>query len=499
MSGGLVGNTLTSRQAHTSDNQGRDYETEEGFVGPVDPARMETYDESTQRLDPNGLDSQSHWAQNALNLVNERHCFMDEHIAVDGAPGRGTRAAVRKFQEVAHTVVPGLAKLRVNGIIDAFTVDALERALGIPAPPSVLSPRQAKHAVGQNNASAVATDALPQFQSARRVPAAHQSSDGTYNLPLVQHVAALQQDVGQHAKGVGTLPKIDGVWSKSLLNLFGSMYDQQASEGQTNTTALWPRAGASMEEQYEHFSRISEAFGHTVTEGQPTIIALRGVMNYANETHTSKHLKAYDDSFILLVKTAEGVHVDVFSGATHAYQAASRASPNADGKGQSDVGSVRTNDGSKMYTINARGTFKGRESMHITADPKEWLGKEGDAKAKDISWNRGFVPVDRDTNQDRDMSDAEKTASATRRTKERDGQNQHRQVVNGMGDYGNGVYFHSGYTVTKKDGTNQKYSSIACQTARLEDVQRLRQASSGDSGVKYLLVDAAEAAARLNG
>lgn len=101
--------------------------------------------------------------------------------------------------------------------------------------------------------------------------------------------------------------------------------------------SLWPPAGDPIE-AILHWGWLSGALGAEPSLPRPFLIALRGVEPYASETHDLKHAPRYDDCFIFY---AHGKPTQVFNGATHAYQRDSRLSPDVDGDGRGDVGSIR--------------------------------------------------------------------------------------------------------------------------------------------------------------
>jgi len=98
---------------------------------------------------------------------------------------------------------------------------------------------------------------------------------------------------------------------------------------------LWPAAGVA---PVNHWGDLAGKLGASPSLKRPFLIGLRGVALNANETHQPVHVPAYDDTFVLLVPGEEPI---LFEGATHAYQKVSKLSPDNDGDGQGDVGSIR--------------------------------------------------------------------------------------------------------------------------------------------------------------
>ena len=87
----------------------------------------------------------------------------------------------------------------------------------------------------------------------------------------------------------------------------------------SENSGLWPAPNADMNTQFDHYAKIADLFGHKkIEKGKPVLIALRGVMAYANKIQKDlKNVKAYDDTFILLLNTGKAKEVHVFAGATH--------------------------------------------------------------------------------------------------------------------------------------------------------------------------------------
>ena len=150
-----------------------------------------------------------------------------------------------------------------------------------------------------------------------------------------------------------------------------------------------------------------------------------------------------------------------------------------------------THDG-QSYLLEQRGDYHGRTSMGLRSDPTEW----GAAQTPSW-WDLGHVPVHRDTDHDRVLSAQEEANSEARSTTARGGHNNDRQVYNGVGDYGTVTWMHPGYTESKENG--RAFASIACLTAREEDLDNIDAISrQTGSHVRLLIVEAAEAARRMS-
>jgi hypothetical protein len=105
---------------------------------------------------------------------------------------------------------------------------------------------------------------------------------------------------------------------------------------------LWPAPDASPEEARLHWGQIAGACIGAMPIANPLVrpllIAIRGAKLGDAETHELVHQPVYDDCFVLYQRDTAPI---VFHAAAHAYQRTSSASPDADGDGAKDVGSVR--------------------------------------------------------------------------------------------------------------------------------------------------------------
>ncbi|RME28424.1 MAG: hypothetical protein D6798_02420 [Deltaproteobacteria bacterium] len=343
----------------------------------------------------------------------------------------------------------------------------------------ILSQSQVRRAIARNNANAMAD--LPGILSAFRL-----STRPAYDEEVVQRIAEFQQNFYRR-ESAGTP---DGIVGPNTRRLIESYY-RRVDPGEVDATVLWPPAGASIDQQYDHYARLATLFGNAPTKGQPLVIGIRGVMEFAGATHEVKDINAYDDTYVMILHADDGKGVWTFAGATHAYQATSGFSPNADGRGGGDVGSLRPTHDGQSYTLEHRGNYHGRQSLGIRSDPTQW----GASKTPGW-WNLGTVPVDRDTNHDRIISDAEATASRQRRTTGRGGRDATRQIYNGVGDYSTVTWWHPGFTETKDTG--DRFASIGCLTAREEDVDNviaiMRQTGQN---ARMIIIEAEEAVRRL--
>lgn len=343
----------------------------------------------------------------------------------------------------------------------------------------ILSPSRTRRAIERNNANAMAD--LPSILSAFRL-----SARDAYDAEVVNRIAEFQQNFYRR-ESAGTP---DGIVGRNTRRLIESYYNS-VDAGEVDATVLWPPAGASIDQQFDHYARLAALFGNPPQKGEPLVIGIRGVMEFAGATHQVRDINAYDDTYVMILHADDGKGVWTFAGATHAYQATSGASPNVDGRNGGDVGSVRPTHDGQSYTLEPRGLYHGRQSLGLRSDPTEW-----GATGTPDWWNLGTVPVDRDTNHDRIISDAEATASRDRSTSRRGGRDANRQTYNGVGDYGTVTWWHPGFTETKESG--RPFASIACLTAREEDVDNviaiIRQTGHN---ARLIIIEAEEAVRRL--
>jgi hypothetical protein len=344
----------------------------------------------------------------------------------------------------------------------------------------ILSQQRTQRAIDHNNNRAL--DDL-----AGILGAFHLAPRDAYDAEVINRIAEFQQNFGRR-ENAGA---VDGMVGSATLTLLESYYSTR-SAGEVDTSSLWPSASATVDDQFDHFARMVSLFGHDITEGEPFLIGIRGVLEFSDVSHEQQSINAYDDTFVLLLRTREGKGVWTFAGATHAYQAASGLSPNADGRGRGDVGSVRPTHGGESYMLEQRGDYHGRTSMGLRSEPTEWGADQAPG-----GWALGHVPMHRDTNHDRSMSAGEQTASEGRTTRAGGGHDRDRQIYNGVGDYGTVVWMHPGFTESKANGS--PFASIGCLTAREEDLINIDAVSQqADSDIRLVVVEAEEAAGRMS-
>ncbi len=288
-----------------------------------------------------------------------------------------------------------------------------------------------------------ALDVLGDVRTVLGVPGATNSYDGM----LVEAIAELQAQQGLKIDGkIG--PRTRELLSRKLPEVDASM--------------LWPPSDADDAQKNLHYRSICERLGETVPTNRPLLLAYRGVALRAFTTHPVVSHPEYDDGFILLQIVGGAPRVKEFAGATHPYQRNTGAAPDTNLDGTPDVGTIRPG----RYLL---------ERLPSDADhPKLWVKRT----PKDAR-----IPTWRDTNQDGTISAKESEVS--------EGKTSGPQAAPGVGDFSTEVLLHPGFTAKQTNG--RPYSSIGCQTARLEDVRDVADCVSLD----YLLIDGRRAALKV--
>jgi len=294
----------------------------------------------------------------------------------------------------------------------------------------LLKPIQVTAAVKFNNERAL--DVLSDFQSVLKL-----SPDSTeYDATLVESIAKKQADRSLTADG-----KV-GQRTRELLS------ELQAA---LPADALWPAESADGEAKAVHYRELCKKLGFETTLARPLLLALRGVELRGTETHPVLSQPKYDDAFVLLTNVDSVVDAHEFMGATHPYQAFTGATgtPDVNKDGLRDVGTIKPG----LYLLRRQDKPPGHPSLHLV----KLDGKDG-------------IPTWRDTNHDGKISGPELEPSLLATE----------------------VLLHPGFTSLQK-GKTAPYSSIGCQTAKVEDVQAVAKHALVD----YLLVDARAALTQL--
>jgi hypothetical protein len=198
---------------------------------------------------------------------------------------------------------------------------------------------------------------------------------------------------------------------------------------------------ATERERFDHYAAIIRANGGQVNpNGQPSVLAIRGMSRDGNQHDTTSN-RRYDDTFVVL--TPDG-RARELRGATHPGQTRSSLSPDVNGDGVGDVGMIRPGN----YTVVPNGPHRGAASFHVRTEN-----------------GSGNIPGWRDTNHDGAFSDAERRASERR------------------GDTLTEILFHQ--------GGDSSPISIGCLTMPPAEYQRFLNAiGGGRARFNFSLVDA---------
>jgi hypothetical protein len=189
------------------------------------------------------------------------------------------------------------------------------------------------------------------------------------------------------------------------------------------------------------FGHLAGALGWPYTDD--LLIGIRGVSLFADDTHETVARPEYDDTFVFL-KPGSAMPPWLFKGSTHAYQTDSKLSPDIDGDGRGDVGTIRP--GRYVLTLAITQPFP----IYTLTMPD----------------GSGRIPCFRDTNHDGRYS-AEEIARQS---------------------FATAVLLHTGYDAPAESA---HHSSIACQTCNASDLRTL--AGLGGKTIDYILCGADEA------
>jgi hypothetical protein len=220
---------------------------------------------------------------------------------------------------------------------------------------------------------------------------------------------------------------------------------------------LWPAGEEG--EALLHWGYIAGRLGADPSLSRPFLLGIRGAAPLATETHEIVHQPNYDDTFVLLAKSAAPL---VFRGASHAYQRfAKSGAPDVNRDGLPDVATIRCD----RYVLTER---KGeRYPCFVLTLPN------GDDR----------IPCVRDTNHDERLSPAEDAAAAVPG-------NDARRQIGPKGQYATAVLFHTG--IDAPADAKHRFS-IACQTASLVWLDRMALAARASGGkIDYVLKDATD-------
>jgi hypothetical protein len=235
----------------------------------------------------------------------------------------------------------------------------------------------------------------------------------------------------------------------------------------TDCRHLWPESSPTA--SLLHWSFLAGKLGADSALERPFLICLRGVRPFELETHPLVHEPVYDDTGVLLVRSEYPV---VFPLATHAYQARSKASPDVNGDGLGDVGSVRP----------------GRFVLHNVTDP-------GSAEIvfrvsmPDGSWR---LRAWRDFDGDKKLSPEEMQQSEDARTGAQ---------VGSEGTWADSILLHGGIDEPPdRSGNAPKHRfSIGCFTASRKWRQLIAEKCGPDGRADMVLINAADALPLVHG
>lgn len=237
----------------------------------------------------------------------------------------------------------------------------------------------------------------------------------------------------------------------------------------TSCSKLWPPNDPTLASV--HWSMIAGALlrlHDRVPSGfvleRPLLIAIRGAAPGDEQTHEMHARPAYDDSMVLVQKTTMPMLV---RGATHSYQLDSKLSPDVDGDGRGDVGSIRpgrfvlTDLGARPYPIFSVALPDGSTKIPC------W---------RDLGRHDGVI----------DAAERERAETATKGNQ-----------VNEAGYYSTAVLLHTGFDAPPD---SDHRSSISCLTANFRHLEVMRDAAKATRGkLDCILIDARELVAIVEG
>lgn len=287
-----------------------------------------------------------------------------------------------------------------------------------------LSASRVAAAIEFNNEHAL--EVLESLCSALKV----QSPPRQYDAALVQLVAEKQG-----ARGL----EIDGKVGQRTRELLSTLQPPLPAG------VLWPSPELTDVSKAEHYRAVCAKLGFETELARPLLVAFRGVELRGAETHPVLSSRKYDDAFVLLALVEGAARAREFVGATHPYQSTTTAqgTPDVNNDGARDVGTIRPGH----YLLKRQEKPPGHPpSLHLV----KLDGKDG-------------IPTWRDLNHDGKIAGSELDPSL----------------------FATEVLLHPGFTSLQK-GKAVPFSSIGCQTAKVEDVQAVAEHRLVD----YLLVDA---------
>lgn len=238
----------------------------------------------------------------------------------------------------------------------------------------------------------------------------------------------------------------------------------------TDARSLWPAAEPGLAGLW--WGWFAGRLGADPKLPRPFLIGIRGVRKNADATHEVVAVPDYDDTFVMLSPSAPVPYV--FAGSTHPYQRDSKLSPDIDGDGRGDVGSIRALeffDGPGLHPEIYRplgGRFVRRGECPGIFLLTLALETPYPVFVLTMPSGSGNIPCARDTDHDGKLGPAEISRAS----------------------YATAVLMHTGFDAP---ADSQHRSSIACQTANVADLRYLAShARAYDKKIDYVLIDAAE-------
>jgi len=295
-----------------------------------------------------------------------------------------------------------------------------------------LSAEELAHALDVNGKNPSAIALAPALRALLGEP-----TGAGYTSGMIPLVAELQESLGVKSDG------IVGPFTAGAVSGQGYLSGVPCE-------SLWPAADADGPARRAHFLAFCRMIDAGIPRGRSCVLGIRGAYPLARATHRMIHARRFDDTFVL-ISDDDAV---MFRGATHAYQRNLMSSGGA-------VASIRPGS----YVLKLAGSDPPIFNVARLTGP----GALGD------------IPAFRDVDHDGVISESEAVRALTGGVGKSEP---------GLGQVADEVQFHPGYDTIKRS-TGKPFSSIACQTAPLADLQRLLNAGNV---LDFVLANAADLA-----